>query len=318
MGGGGIATTAPRGVVVHEFGHAFAYLLDEYAVNPTPPQGQVEAANATTNRDHPPWQHFLDAKVPQVGVFEGGATFQKGVWRPAASCAMNTGGGDPYCPVCREQTILTIYTYVSPIDEASPVEATVERKPAGWPAPTNHALEVRWFLGSAPVVTGEAPTSGPGAPGQDEELTPEERRLRDRMKGGGKDAPPKPPPLPDVPPDDQMPVPSLEEPPASARPRQDMLPRMFGQVRRPQGTGNDAPPAGKEIAFKRDKLDGGRMAYLATIPGNLAPGKYLLTAVVRDTTRLKGERFPWVLKDDKGLLEDRHTWVLVVPDGPGK
>ena len=27
----GIATTGPRGVVVHEFGHAFVGLLDEYA-----------------------------------------------------------------------------------------------------------------------------------------------------------------------------------------------------------------------------------------------------------------------------------------------
>lgn len=68
MGGGGIATTGPRGVVVHEFGHAFAWLLDEYAVNPDAPSGQVAAANATTNKANPPWQHFLDARVPRGGL----------------------------------------------------------------------------------------------------------------------------------------------------------------------------------------------------------------------------------------------------------
>src|SRR5258706_12033573 len=41
MGGGGIATTGPTGAVVHEFGHAFVNLLDEYTNNPMPPGGRV-------------------------------------------------------------------------------------------------------------------------------------------------------------------------------------------------------------------------------------------------------------------------------------
>lgn len=321
MGGGGIATTGPRGVVVHEFGHAFGWLLDEYANNPGPPGGQVDAANATTDPAHPPWQHFLDAKVPRVGVFEGGATFQKGVWRPAPGCAMNSGGGDPYCPVCREQVILTLYSYVSPIDEALPADATVTKGSGPWPefrvvpmVPTNHALDVRWFLGPAPVITGEAAPTHP-SPDPDDELTPEERRLR--AKRSKEPPPPALPTLPDVPPDDELPVPHLDGPAAPGGGRmQDLLPRAEHQVRRTAGTANQPPPAGKEIASKRDKLDGGRVAWVASLPP-LPPGKHLLTAVVRDGTLLKGERFPWVLKDEKGLLEDRHTWVLVVPDGTG-
>ncbi len=304
MGGGGIATTGPRGVVVHEFGHAFGWLLDEYAVNPEPPSGFVEAANATTRRERPPWQHFLDARVPRVGVFEGGATFQKGVFRPAASCAMNTGGGDPYCPVCREQVVRVLYTYLSPIDEAWPAARELERGPQGWPelrvvpqAPASHALEVTWFLGPAPATTAP-PEADPGS-GPEDDLTPEERRLRRRQAERG-----EPPPA--------APAPPPAGGGAAPDPLPDLLPRKEGQVRRSRGTGRDPPPPGRALGSTRERLEGpNRFASRPTLP-DLPPGRHLLTAVVRDPTRIRGERFPWVLKDEAGLLEDRVAWVLVV------
>jgi hypothetical protein len=320
MGGGGIATTGPRGVVVHEFGHAFAWLLDEYANNPGPPAGHVEAANATTAKDRPPWQHFLDARVPKVGVFEGGATFQQGVFRPAASCAMNSGGGDPYCPVCREQVLLTIYTYVSPIDDAFPgapeIEATRDAEGrVTWPtfgcvpmAPLTHALEVAWFLGPAPAVTAPAPEEAPYDPREDE-LTPEERRLRRRRADAGPREP-APEAKPDGAPARPDEAPAPDDPGGLGLP--DLLPRKEGQVRRARGTGRDGPPTGKPVPHRRTKQDDGSVAAVPRIP-DLPPGRHLLTVVVRDPAQPKGERFPWVLKDERGLLEDRRSWVLVVP-----
>jgi hypothetical protein len=293
MGGMGIATTGPKGVVVHEFGHAFGGLLDEYAVNPGEPAGQVEAANATTRKDDPPWRHFLDARVPGVGVYEGGATFQTGVWRPAASCAMNVGGS-AYCPVCREATILTIYTYVSPIDEATPQEAELTATADGFPevrvvpmAPTAHALDVTFFLGPEPARA-ETPADEPAPydPDEDVPMTPLERRLREKLRGEGR-----------------MPKPA--DPPAT-------VPHKPGLVRRWQGTANDPPPPGREIRSTRHREKDGRWAHTPQVP-RLAPGRYVLTAVVRDPAKPKGERFPWVLKDERGLLEDRRTWVLVLP-----
>jgi len=70
---------------------------------------------------------------------------------------------------------------------------------------------------------------------------------------------------------------------------------------------------GGELAAKRVKLPDGRAASAPTLP-DLPGGKHLLTVVVRDPVKPKGERFPWVLKDDRGLLEDRRTWILIVPD----
>ncbi|MFV1959328.1 MAG: M64 family metallopeptidase, partial [Planctomycetota bacterium] len=296
MGGMGIATTGPKGVVVHEFGHAFAGLLDEYVNDPGEPSGMVEAANTTTNRQSPPWGHFLEAGVPRVGVYEGAATFAKGVWRPAQSCAMNTGG-DVYCPVCREATVLTIYTYVSPIDEARPAEKEVVRGPEGWPSievrpmqPKTHRLEVAWVLGPAPEAADEKSETEERTAEDafaDEMLKEGERRLwrriQRRRKAEGRTTP----------------LPAL-------------LPRRPGSARRTEGTGKEPVPPGRALRSRRRRVKGA-LVYAPVIPA-LEPGRYQLTVVVRDSTRLPGARFPWVLKDERGLLEDRHAWILVVPD----
>jgi hypothetical protein len=292
MGGMGIATTGPRGVVVHEFGHAFVGLLDEYANNPGPPMGAIAAPNSTTDPTNPPWQHFLDAKYPGVDVLEGGATFQKGAWRPAGSCAMNSGGGF-YCPVCREAAVLRIYTYVSPIDEVWPKEPEVvlEGDPDAWPtfrvlpmAPGTHDLEVQFRLAPAAVVT--EPTAEPPAydPEADlEGLDPLEKRLRRRLGAGGR-------------PRTALPV---------------ALGLRVGATRRGMGTAHDAPPKGELLkARTRREKDLGRVTD-AILPA-LAPGRYTLTAVVWDPAQPKGEKRPWVLKDERGLLEDRCAWTIEV------
>ena len=44
----------------------------------------------------------------------------------------------------------------------------------------------------------------------------------------------------------------------------------------------------------------------------LEPGEYRITCRVRDTTELRGEKFPWVLKDELGLLESERIWWVLV------
>jgi len=300
MGGMGIATTGPRGVVVHEFGHAFLGLLDEYANNPGTPRGVFSAPNATTDPDNPPWQHFLDAKYPGVGVYEGGATFKKGVWRPAPGCAMNSGGGSPYCPVCKEAGLLRIYERVSPIDRAWPPEENV-RLVAGTKegrefrvmpmAPRGHHLKTKWFLGAAPQVTKQA---------QEEEYDPEddlsgldpfERRMRKLRAERRK----------------------KNNPGGRGTRRGPRLPIGYrpGMLRRARGTGGTPLPKGKELKSKTKRVKGvGRVA-LVTLP-ELPPGRHRLTVVVWDPAKPKGARRPWVLKDERGLLEDRHTWLIEI------
>lgn len=165
MGGGGIANVGPpdASVDIHEFGHAFAELLDEYANNPGPPGYPIRAFNATSDPKDVPWQHFLDKKVKGVGVYEGGATYQKGVWRPANGCSMNSAGNSGgYCPVCREQAVLHIYRYVNPIDAISQ-NPQMEMKVVDGDAsqitvtpmhPMTHDLKCEWHVERVPDSEG--------------------------------------------------------------------------------------------------------------------------------------------------------------------
>ncbi|MCE9638300.1 MAG: hypothetical protein K8T90_21575 [Planctomycetes bacterium] len=162
MGGGGIANVGrpDKSITVHEFGHAFVGLLDEYQNAAGPPPYAIRAANATSDPKFIPWQHFLDKKVPGVGVFEGGATYKTGVWRPAqGGCAMNSAGATGgYCPVCREAAVLCFYGYLSPIDQTSPAPDTERGCTAGDGTtisitplkPMTHSLQVEWFFDRIP------------------------------------------------------------------------------------------------------------------------------------------------------------------------
>ena len=148
-----------KSVTVHEFGHAFVGLLDEYAVNPQEPGYPIRAINATTDPKDLPWQHFIDKKVKGVGAVLGGATYQKGVWRPCATCAMNSAGsGGAYCPVCREAAILRIYATVSPIDKTSQDPYTETKCVMGDDSqititpmqPKTHNLKCEWYVDRVP------------------------------------------------------------------------------------------------------------------------------------------------------------------------
>lgn len=310
MGGGGIATTAPRGVVVHEFGHAFTGLLDEYAIYAEKPSGQVRAANTTGDPEYLPWQHFIDVRYPGVGVYEGGATFKKGVWRPAVSCAMNTGGSE-FCPVCREATVLKIYEYVSPIDVVRPRTRVVRRGPEGWPTievepmrPTTHELEVTWYLGPEPVVTETEGESVPLTPEEafgEEMLTEADRKMWERIrKRRAAEAAAA-----------EAERAEGDAPPASAAEGEmpEIVPARAG--RRTYGTAHEERPSGDTLRDRRRKARGGVRVHAPVLPA-LAPGRYGLTVVVQDPVRPRGSRSAWVVKDERGLLEDRYTWVLVV------
>jgi len=43
-------------------------------------------------------------------------------------------------------------------------------------------------------------------------------------------------------------------------------------------------------------------------PADFEPGRYRVVCRARDTTELRGDRFPWVLRDDAGLLESERAW----------
>lgn len=107
-------------IFVHEFGHGFAGLADEYynssvAYNDFYPL-DVEPwePNITTLVDFDSkWKHLLKKKTPiptplekkyidKLGVFEGGGYSAKGVYRPSYDCLMNSFNDNKFCEACEE------------------------------------------------------------------------------------------------------------------------------------------------------------------------------------------------------------------------
>lgn len=135
-GGGGIfnsycvSTTGnsySSDVIIHEFGHGFAGLADEYAYDGTENYNiEVEPwePNITTlvNFDTK-WKNMLGKKTPvptpvenkfekTVGVYEGAGYQLNGIYRPMIDCLMNTFNGDEFCPVCKRaiERMIKFYT----------------------------------------------------------------------------------------------------------------------------------------------------------------------------------------------------------------
>lgn len=130
-GGGGIynsytLTTAHnpmfRPVVVHEFGHSFGALADEYFYDdPDHTENTYKLGfepweqNITSLVDfESKWADMLNKKTPvpteptekrrrnyTVGVYEGGGYITKGMYRPAVVCRMRDNEATQFCPVCQ-------------------------------------------------------------------------------------------------------------------------------------------------------------------------------------------------------------------------
>lgn len=100
-----------RPVVVHEFGHSFAGLADEYQYGtPDGEEGQYPL-------NIEPWEKNITtkidpAKADKIGIFEGAGYKRKGIFRYQQDCRMRTNEYPDFCPVCQKaiQDIIEFYT----------------------------------------------------------------------------------------------------------------------------------------------------------------------------------------------------------------
>jgi hypothetical protein len=264
-GGSGFATIGGREftTTVHEWGHAFGGLGDEYETAQSAHLGAPGRAPNVSDTPDPkrvPWAHWLEAKVPGVGVYEGAAERAKGAWRPTSTgCTM--ASGETFCVVCQEALVLRIHAYVDPIDACAPAPQpgrSRESLPVGEEPlelrvtvmrPATHALEVTWWV----LPEARFPKTGAGDAGTGDGSS---RGPRDRTRRG---------PLP-------------------------------------------------PIADEPFRVDRGADAehVLALSRQDLQPGRYRVVCRAKDTTKLRGEKWPLVLKDELGLLESERGWWVEV------
>lgn len=106
-------------VLVHEFGHSYAGLGDEYYYDDGyetmyPADTEPWEPNLTTKVDfQQKWGDMLPDPAGRVGLFEGGGYQSKGVWRPSEDCRMKTNESPDFCPVCERAIIRITDFYTS-------------------------------------------------------------------------------------------------------------------------------------------------------------------------------------------------------------
>lgn len=122
-------------VIVHEFGHSFGGLADEYFYegdildNTYPLDAEPWEPNITTLKDFgSKWEGMIKEGTPvptpvdeadkyPVGVYEGGGYSAKGVYRPADVCRMRVNEVPEFCPVCQKALQRIILFYTEPLQD---------------------------------------------------------------------------------------------------------------------------------------------------------------------------------------------------------
>jgi hypothetical protein len=120
--------TVANMVAIHEFGHSFAGLADEYYDSEVAYsdfynfETEPWEANITTLVDFgSKWKNMLDKNIPvptpresqygdALGVFEGGGYVSKSIYSPKQNCRMNDIGAE-FCPVCQRAIVKKIKHY---------------------------------------------------------------------------------------------------------------------------------------------------------------------------------------------------------------
>jgi len=141
-------------LALHEFGHTFARLGDEY--DTTCKYVEPHYPNLTINsyRDHIKWNHWFDINTPIPTPWTWGAPGLYGTpckYRPMPDTKMRSLYR-PFGPINEEQFVLKVYNWVSPIDSSSPrgftemyVGDSQEFK-INPLEPMTHSLDVSWYV----------------------------------------------------------------------------------------------------------------------------------------------------------------------------
>jgi hypothetical protein len=150
-------------VAVHEMGHTFADLGDEYG-DAYPGYPDTEEPNTTreTRRDFIKWKSWILESTPLptpqtsaygavVGLFEGAHYHATGWYRPKLNCKMRSLD-QPFCEVCKETEVLALYELVRPVESFSPASPSVSvtSEPVELNVspmtPSTHSLAIQWYF----------------------------------------------------------------------------------------------------------------------------------------------------------------------------
>lgn len=151
--GGTVATIslAPAAInlALHEVGHSFGHLADEYT-NGTCITSEPTEANATTNSYGSKWSHWQHAS--NVSAYQGGRYCTSGMYRPTYDSMMNHLGV-PFYQVNEEELIKRTYHFVDPIDSVYPITSSInigaeqsQTFTVQTVSPVPNSININWYI----------------------------------------------------------------------------------------------------------------------------------------------------------------------------
>lgn len=158
--GGAYATSSTEAnaaeVAIHEIGHSFADLSDEYWA------GDIYAfENHNMTRQPNPlavsWNEWYGDNG--IGIYQHCCGGSSSSWyRPHQNCKMRYLGS-PFCAVCTQRIIDVIYSLVTPVDNYTPTANTIQVSCESLTFdldliyPTPNTLEIEWLLNNTPIAS---------------------------------------------------------------------------------------------------------------------------------------------------------------------
>lgn len=152
-GGNGSA----REIALHEIGHSFAGLADEYDYGRAGPYSGPEPSspNITADPTGSKWSHWLGYNQPGIGVigaYEGAGYHATGLYRPSDNSKMRALDR-PFDVVSREEIILDLYRLVDPIDAHTDNSATLlNPDELVLDLIDGDVIDVQWLIDGVPVL----------------------------------------------------------------------------------------------------------------------------------------------------------------------
>jgi hypothetical protein len=152
-----------REIALHETGHAFAGLADEYGGYTTPYTGAEPAEpDATKDPTGAKWSRWLGFQDPRgselnIGVYQGAEYYDTGLYRPSYESKMRDLNV-PFNAVGREAFILNFYKDVDPLDSWLSNSAMVTNGDL-WVQPIDpNVINTTWYVDDV-LVPGATSTS---------------------------------------------------------------------------------------------------------------------------------------------------------------
>ncbi|WP_426789850.1 M64 family metallopeptidase [Sphingobacterium sp. WOUb80] len=143
-------------IAVHEIGHSFAQLADEYWAGN---QYAIESVNRSQSADtsQVPWKYWLGKDG--VGIYSYGGKGSPSNWfRPHEYCKMQYLVA-PFCPVCQEQFVASIKKKSSPFIQVKPrldqplTLDSVQKFSLRLAKPSPNTFKLSWLLNDETIAT---------------------------------------------------------------------------------------------------------------------------------------------------------------------